>query len=399
MAERRMFAKTIIDSDAFLDMPLSTQALYFHLAMRADDEGFVNNPKKIQRVVGASDDDIKVLVSKNFIIPFESGVVVIKHWRIHNYIRADRKKDTAYPEEMKMLSIKENGAYTFNKIIPIEEDASRDGETARQKAYRESTLPYSFDYKIRRAFTGKTCPICGASMIPTVDECGIVIDVNSPTIQHNKPISKGGKHELGNISVICHRCNVTLQDTETGSLNADEVADVWERLSSDSQMTVKCQSDDGIGKDSIGKDSIDKINNKLLSNDNNSSVKNDEHGSFQWLIDAWNALSLYGIKPISRITSGSNRENWARARLRQYGKEAMLEAIENIKHSDFLQGKHSGKPWMITFDWFLRPNNFPKVLEGNYGMKPKEGTPVPESPKEEEFDLEKWEEENGYGFV
>jgi len=112
MAERRMFAKTIIDSDAFIDMPLSTQALYFHLSMRADDDGFINNPKKIQRMVGASDDDLKLLVMKRFIIPFESGIVVIKHWKIHNYIRNDRYKPTVYAEEKALLECKENGAYT-----------------------------------------------------------------------------------------------------------------------------------------------------------------------------------------------------------------------------------------------------------------------------------------------
>ena len=112
MAERRMFAKTIIDSDAFLDMPLSTQALYFHLSMRADDEGFVNNPKKISRMIGADDDSLKLLILKKFIIPFDSGVVVIKHWRMHNYIQKDRYKPTAYQEERKKLTIKENGAYT-----------------------------------------------------------------------------------------------------------------------------------------------------------------------------------------------------------------------------------------------------------------------------------------------
>lgn len=114
MAERRMFAKTIIDSDAFLDMPLSTQALYFHLSMRADDDGFINNPKKIQRMVGCSDDDLKLLCAKNFIIPFESGIVVIKHWRIHNYIRNDRYKPTTYADEKAQLTVKENGAYTLN---------------------------------------------------------------------------------------------------------------------------------------------------------------------------------------------------------------------------------------------------------------------------------------------
>ena len=112
MAERRMFAKTIIDSDAFLDMPLSTQCLYFHLSMRADDDGFINNPKKIQRMIAASEDDLKLLITKNFIIPFESGIVVIKHWKIHNYIRGDRYKETVYQEEKSLLIEKDNKAYT-----------------------------------------------------------------------------------------------------------------------------------------------------------------------------------------------------------------------------------------------------------------------------------------------
>lgn len=112
MAERRMFAKTIIDSDAFLDMPLSTQALYFHLSMRADDDGFINNPKKIQRMISGSDDDLKLLVLKRFVIPFESGVCVIKHWKIHNYIQKDRYTPTIYQEEKSSLIVKGNKAYT-----------------------------------------------------------------------------------------------------------------------------------------------------------------------------------------------------------------------------------------------------------------------------------------------
>ena len=119
MAERRMFAKTIIDSDAFIDMPLSTQALYFHLSMRADDDGFINNPKKIQRMIGASDDDLKVLCMKRYILPFDSGVVVIKHWKIHNYIRNDRYKPTVYTEEKALITSKENGAYTEVDTVGI----------------------------------------------------------------------------------------------------------------------------------------------------------------------------------------------------------------------------------------------------------------------------------------
>ena len=116
MANRRMFAKTIIDSDAFLDMPPSSQVLYFHLAMRADDDGFINNPKTIMRIVGAKDDDIKLLIAKRFIIPFDSGVVVIKHWRIHNYIQKDRYTETKYIEEKNQLIINKKDGYSLKQI-------------------------------------------------------------------------------------------------------------------------------------------------------------------------------------------------------------------------------------------------------------------------------------------
>lgn len=113
MAERRMFAKSIIDSDMFLDMPLSTQALYFHLSMRADDEGFINNPKRIMRTVGCNEDDMRLLITKQYIIPFDSGIVVIKHWRIHNYIQSDRKKNTNFVDEMEQLQVEKNKTYSL----------------------------------------------------------------------------------------------------------------------------------------------------------------------------------------------------------------------------------------------------------------------------------------------
>lgn len=103
MADKRMFSKSIIDSDHFLDMPVSAQCLYFHLAMRADDDGFVNCAKKIMRLLGASDDDMKLLSVKQYVIPFRSGVMVIRHWRMHNLLRPDRYKQTEYQDEMKCL--------------------------------------------------------------------------------------------------------------------------------------------------------------------------------------------------------------------------------------------------------------------------------------------------------
>src|SRR5574344_1278597 len=112
MAEKRIFALKIIDSDAFLDMSTSAQNLYFHLAMRADDDGFISAPKKIMRIIGASIDDLRLLAEKRFILTFDTGIVVIKHWRIHNYIAKDRYTPTVYKEEKEKLFIKSNGAYT-----------------------------------------------------------------------------------------------------------------------------------------------------------------------------------------------------------------------------------------------------------------------------------------------
>ena len=112
MAERRMFTKKITDSDPFTEMPLSAQALYFHLNMNADDDGFLNNPKKIQRSIGASEDDLKLLMAKRFILTFEKGIIVIKHWRMHNLLRKDRYNATQYIEEKETLMLQADGSYT-----------------------------------------------------------------------------------------------------------------------------------------------------------------------------------------------------------------------------------------------------------------------------------------------
>lgn len=242
MAERRMFSKTIIDSDMFLDMPLSTQALYFHLSMRADDDGFVNNPKKIQRMIGCGDDDLKLLIAKQFIIPFESGICVIKHWRIHNYIQKDRYKPTLYQGELDQL------------------------EVDKSKNYQIKTLCIGDGY---------------------------------------------------NMDTNC----------------------IQDGYSSDTQVR-------------LGKDSID--NN--ISKDILCST------TVQRLIEKWNSLGL--STTLKTITPGTNRYKMLKARIKQYSEEVVFNAINEIPKSDFLMGRV--KDFEITFDWFIKPNNFPKVLEGNY---------------------------------
>lgn len=264
MAEKRMFAKTIIDSDAFLDMPLSTQALYFHLSMRADDDGFINNPKKVQRMIGCSDDDLRILIAKNFIIPFESGIVVIKHWRIHNYIRSDRYKSTIYQNEMSMLTSEENKEYVL----------------------------------------------------------GIPSDIPN-----------------------------------------------------DNQMDTQYRLDEN----RLDKSSVD---NKSSKEDYNSHLEDDSSKNvYPEIVELWNTLEPYGIKKIRSIASGSKRHVYLRTRLKQYGYDSFAEIVENIKESDFLQGRVFSKtPFVVYFDWVILPNNYPKVLEGNYNQRKPMSEPREEMP-------------------
>ena len=132
MAQRRMFSKKVTDTDVFLDMPLSTQALYFHLNMHADDDGFIDNTKTIQRMIGSSDDDRKLLVAKQFLLPFENGVVVIKDWRVHNYIRKDTYNQTMYPNELEQLQINDSGQYERQELVTYTERPRDVDETLTQ---------------------------------------------------------------------------------------------------------------------------------------------------------------------------------------------------------------------------------------------------------------------------
>lgn len=118
MAQKRMFNKVITNDDNFLEMPCSSQVLYFHLSMNADDDGFVNNWKSIMRITGTKEDDLKVLIAKQYIIPFDSGVIVIRHWRLNNYLQKDRIIPTQYQEELKQLQLNNNNVYNmYTKCI------------------------------------------------------------------------------------------------------------------------------------------------------------------------------------------------------------------------------------------------------------------------------------------
>lgn len=266
MAKKRMFTIDIVDSDAFLEMPPSAQALYFHLNMRADDDGFVGNPKKIMRTVGAAEDDLKLLIAKKFLIIFENGVIVIKHWRMHNTLSAYRYHETNYVSEKDMLRLKRNGAYTL-----------------------------------------------------------------------------GEGEEINDSNLI-----------ETSKRQTKD------KQKTDSDIDIDIDLDRDLDRD-LEKD-IDSVSDKS----DTLSVRTD----IEQVITIWNELDGLGdIKAIRGIGDTGDRKRLTIARLKEYGVDGFRNAVERIKVSDFLQGKHNGKPWAITFDWMIRPNNFPKVLEGNYDNK------------------------------
>lgn len=277
MANKRMFTMKIVDTDAFLDMPLSTQCLYFHLNMRADDDGFIGNPKRIEKIIGANDDDLKLLIAKRFVILFDDGVIVIKHWRMHNTLSRDRYIETSYTDEKKKLLLKDNGSYSLTN---------------------------------------------GNS----IDDTKLIERSNRQT-QKRRKIDERKTHS----------------DKDIG-LDKDLELDLDTELDKDKEKDI---NDLIVSKDTIRQTDVQRI------------------------IDEWNTLEEFGITPVKRMTP--KREQAVKARIRQNHMDDILEAIENIRHSSFLQGQNK-EGWMITFDWFLKPGNFAKVFEGNYldksGNKP-----------------------------
>ena len=263
MAEKRMFTQKIIDSDAFLEMPTSAQALYFHLNMRADDDGFVNNPKKITRYVGAAEDDLKLLLLKRFIIGFESGVIVIKHWRMHNTLKNDRYKPTDYQDELSMLKLKDNKAYTEKDHV-----------------------------------SGPVLD-CGTKVEPEWNQNGNQLE----------PQNRIDKNSIDKNREEKEREGLTFSNEKVCCADAQRVA------------------------------------------------------------EAWNTL---GLSKVTKLVPGSQRSQMLNKRIKEYGVDEVLRAIENVRTSRFLNGDNK-KGWQVTFDWFVHPSNFSKVLDGNYADRQSNG--------------------------
>lgn len=300
MAERRMLSRTILDSDKFLDMPLTTQALYIHLIMNADDDGFLNNSQKITRMIGAGKKDFELLISAEFIIDFNNGICAVKHWKLHNYIRSDRYKPTVYQDELRRLVVASNKVY---------EECKTYGKTKVYEADTNEKLIYNNSDEI----------------IPKSEIKG-----DDKSLRDNNIEDIIGKDNQQDIFL----------ESET---DADE-----ESYKCDGNYEFSEQKVDGIPSDdhmetqnrldeiSVDKDSIEKVMKK------------------------WNLL---GISNISCIKN--TRQKLLKARIKEHGTDNVINAIGNIEKSSFLKGQND-RGWVITFDWFVKPNNFIKVLEGNY---------------------------------
>ena len=258
LAQKRVFTIKIVDSDAFFDMPATTQCLYFHLNMRADDDGFIGNPKRIMKITGASEDDLRLLIAKRFVLTFEDGVIVIKHWRMHNTLSRDRYTETSYIDEKRMLLLKENGSYSL---------ASGN----------------------------------------VIDDTKLIERSNRQT--HNR------------------------RNKDATKTHAEKDIDIDKEK--DNKLIVS--------KDTICQTDVRRV------------------------IEEWNKLQEVGINPIRDIKPSSKRCQLLKGRIREYGIDEVLSAINNVRYSDFLRGENN-RGWMITFDWFVKPNNFTKVLEGNYNV-------------------------------
>lgn len=176
MAQKRMFTIKIVDSDAFLEMPLSSQCLYFHLNMRADDDGFVGNPRKIMRMIQATEDDLKILLAKRFLIMFEDNVVVVKHWWMHNTLAKDRYNETSYIDDKAQLYIKENKAYSLNPPQTI-----KVGNALEYKVEKIPEIPAYIEepYKSNKSETQAF-----------LQECFNLITEHNKTAVHKIPVSR-----------------------------------------------------------------------------------------------------------------------------------------------------------------------------------------------------------------
>lgn len=302
MANKRMFTMKICDSDAFLDMPLSTQCLYFHLNMRADDDGFIGNPKRISRLVGASEDDLNLLIAKRFLLIFEDGVIVIKHWRMHNTLAKNRYHETQYLDEKRMLKLKDNGSYSFDSGTPLD----------------DSSLVGMFKNSDSKKLIGEQA--------------------------ENKRRTNGEHSENADIDLGLD-IDIDLDKDKDKELDTDI------ELKKNTELNKDIDTEGNISAPEVAENVPDE------------PVAPRERIDYTSIMNLYNSICV--SFPVCRNLS-DNRKKMIKACFKNGIKEEDFErAFRLSEDSPFLKGMNN-RGWSANFDWIIKPNNIVKILDGNY---------------------------------
>lgn len=380
MADRRMISRTILDSDKFLDMPLTTQALYIHLISNADDDGFLNNCQKIIRMIGAARKDFELLISSDFLIRFKNGICVIKHWKLHNYIRADRYKPTVYKDELKMLTVTENKIYRILnddlKDMRFKDDEIKYGDMTEEYGDKEC-CNHRGTFRNVQGFmaAGRESQACSCADTDIVDTIGIPdesiletqnrldkVSIDKNNIDKDKleerNFEKYDDYELKADISILDKVNIMDNKHESNkghSVNYG-IVDIMDR-----NKLIECEKHEQEKR--LEDKEFECLENGNIEKFEYGKTENSKEYDFNEFIKKWNNLGISNITCIK-----NNRKKMLKARINEHGSENIMKAIENIEKSSFLKG-HNDRGWAITFDWFIKPNNFIKVFEGNYSDK------------------------------
>lgn len=381
MAERRMVAKRIIDSDAFLDMPLSSQALYFHLLLRADDDGFIDNCKKISRMIGSSEDDLRLLIAKRYLLVFESGVVVVKHWRIHNYIAKDRYTSTSHIDECARLEIMPSREYEFKE------------KTQNFPQHNPQTFPHGYPQAENKS-SDETSPQTSPQTYPQVFPQQSEDVIHSVDGLYTDCIQDGDIASTNCIQgdiVLSTNCSHRLDKISIDKIRLDEVSPAVDKMSTDG--TDETDKDD---------DETDDDKNKNADKGKVPPEPVDPETFQGWFkkTAVSDSDASTSDKPIRKPTAAEDMADKVGQLFRQLlpslpyagvpdklvvdiaraGKplDYYRQVFERAAKSSFLSAPEAGRTWCCSLSWLCRPDVCEQVLAGKYDDFSKANKPSPQ---------------------
>ena len=319
MGNHRMFSLSVVDTDLFNDMPMSARLLYYELGMRADDDGFIASSKRIVRMTGCTEDDMKLLIAKGFIICFDSGIIAVAHWHIHNKIRKDRKKDTIFLEEKRRLALTENGVYTKQP----------------QAVNQMSTNLQPTDNQM------------STNWQPTD---------NQMTTNRQPTVNQVSTNLQPTVNQMSTNWQPTVNQVSTNWQPSGNQMSAQDKISKDKSSQDKL-SQDKLSQEKLSQEKLSQ-ENSLLSADADARP----HFDFQSVVDSFN--SICKSLPKVQILTDQRRLAIKKAQER-LGNLCFDEFFAKVERSDFLTGR-TGKWNGCGFDWIMQPYNMTKILEGNY---------------------------------